>query len=120
MDKRISGQLNIFDITANKHGGNEQSEKAFEDNKSKAGRMRLDILKLAEEKGRVGITTFEVTQLLGLRTQTASARMSELKRDLLLFDSGERRKTDTGSSATVLVTRKILAEIRDEQRTNKM
>jgi hypothetical protein len=40
---------------------------------------------------------------LGLRYTTASARCSELKADGVIVTSGERRPTQTGSMAAVLV-----------------
>ena len=98
------------DICANNHKGHQLSLLAWKDNRSRAGAMRAAIVRLAEERGHEGLTGYEVTQVLGFRQATASARMSELKRDNVLFDSGKRRVTDTGNKAGVFVLRKYLDE----------
>lgn len=54
--------------------------------------------------GAAGATCDEIEAGLGMRHQTASARLAEARRLWLVWDSGERRKTRSGRSAAVYVT----------------
>lgn len=90
-----------MDITSKNHGGNKQSRAANKlTNKKK---HRAMIYAYLARKGMRGATVYEITQALGIRHQTASARCSELKADKIIIPSGEKRKTETGASASVLV-----------------
>lgn len=51
-----------------------------------------------------GCTCDEVELLLDLRHQTASARITELRDEGLIEDSGNRRKTRSGRDAAVWVS----------------
>lgn len=95
------------DITANFHGGNAQSQAAYDSVGATKRRRtaRLEILRLAEESGRTGITADETINLLGMTHQSGSARFSELRRDGLLIPIGELRKTRSGEYAEVHVAR---------------
>jgi predicted transcriptional regulator len=89
------------DITRNYHGGNPESEAAnLRTNKS---RDRAAIIAEVASRGDRGATCSEIELATGLSHQTASARCSELKRDGVLVVSGERRPTQTGSMAAVLI-----------------
>jgi hypothetical protein len=65
--------------------------------------MRLTILEMAAIEGDGGITCDEVELKLGFSHQTASARMSEMKRDGVLVPTERLRATRSGRNARVLV-----------------
>ena len=67
----------------------------------KAGSKRRRIFDLIA--GSKGVTDDELEGLTGWRHQTVSARRRELVLLELVKDSGERRKTSSGRSATVWV-----------------
>lgn len=48
-----------------------------------------------------GLTCDQVEERLGIRHQTASARVRELAQLGLIIDTGERRKTRSGRSAAI-------------------
>lgn len=52
---------------------------------------------------RAGATCEEVERALGMKHQTASARIRELKDKHLVRDSGQRRKTTSGRLAAVMI-----------------
>ena len=63
--------------------------------------MRGIALKAIKLCGLHGMTCDELELKLGMRHQTASARVSELKRIGSIFDSGQRRATRSGRKAAV-------------------
>jgi biotin operon repressor len=85
------------DICRRRHKGNQFSEAANPTTESKS-RDRLRIVLYLRDNG--GHTAEEVEAALGLGRSTVSARMSELKRDGMLVQTG-RRPTSTGSTAGV-------------------
>lgn len=87
------------DITANYHGGNELSVEANKKAQPAKERDRGKIVDLLMHEP-TGMTCDEIEVRLNLKHQTASARLTELKRDGLVFVWG-RRKTPTGSFAGV-------------------
>jgi predicted transcriptional regulator len=89
------------DITRNYHCGNPESEAA--NLRTMKARDRARIIAHVILCGAGGATCSEIELATGLSHQTASARCSELKRDGVLVASGERRPTQTGSMAAVLV-----------------
>ena len=48
-----------------------------------------------------GLTTYQLTQVLGREHQTISARVNDLMRKGWIVDSGQRRKTGSGRNAIV-------------------
>jgi hypothetical protein len=89
------------DICRNRHQGNPESEAAnLQTNKA---RDRAKVIAHITAQGARGSTCEELSVSLGLRYTTASARCSELKADGVIVTSGERRPTQTGSMAAVLV-----------------
>lgn len=93
------------DVCANRHGGADTSQAAF----SRMGKrartnLRDTVHEFIARMGEAGATAWEVEQALGLERSTTSARLSELKRDLRIQDSGQRRPTKTGAMAKVWVT----------------
>ena len=92
-------QKNMDDICRNRHKGNEQSVAA---NKKMAGiktSYRYAIYAIIK-KYHLGSTCEEVEFETGLPHQTASARISELKRDWLIEKVGTRL-TRSGCAAAV-------------------
>jgi hypothetical protein len=110
------------DNMLNFHRGNEASALAYERSKHTLSRDRQQILEMAVAAGDRGITCDEVEAALGLKHQTASARITDLKCENWLkpkmLDLGqgmqaldmketkkkskyEMRRTRTGSLATV-------------------
>jgi hypothetical protein len=86
-----------------KHQGNAQSEAANVRVHPSKSELKTNILNFIRE--RVGSTTEEVATGLNLRYTTASGRISELRRDSALEDSGKTRPTSSGCAATVWTTK---------------
>jgi predicted Rossmann fold nucleotide-binding protein DprA/Smf involved in DNA uptake len=87
------------DICASNHGGDEFSGAAHDSIAESKAAMWGRIVRFLSTQPA---TCCEVENALGMRHQTASARLSELKRDGRVFRTGERRKTDSGRYAAVL------------------
>lgn len=89
-----------MDITSNKHGGADTSVIAYESTPSKIREKHKSILlgKIREEGNATGD---ELARMLEMPHQTVSARMSELKKDERIIDTGERRPTQLGRPARV-------------------
>lgn len=66
-------------------------------------KLRAIVLGVVRERGATGATCDEIEVALGMRHQTASARVNELMEDGRVVDSGERRKTRSGRKATVWI-----------------
>jgi hypothetical protein len=98
------------DVTGNYHGGNEESREAFELLGESAEADRRRILGLARRRGTHGVISDEAEVALNLRHQTCSARISELKRDGLLWPIDATRRTRQGRNARVLVARDVAVE----------
>ncbi len=95
-----------MDITANKHGGVETSVIAYESTPSKVReRHKALLIRTIEERGDA--TADELAVMLEMPHQTVSARMSELKRDERIEDTGERRPTQLGRPAKVFKVREV-------------
>ena len=68
--------------------------------------IRAHVELLVRRAGPRGVTCDDVEQRLGLRHQTASARLWELHHKLgVIADSGARRRTASGRQAIVYVCR---------------
>jgi hypothetical protein len=91
------------DVCRAKHQGNAQSEAANVRVHPSKSELKTKILNFIRE--RVGSTTEEVATGLNLRYTTASGRISELRRDSALEDSGKTRPTSSGCAATVWTTK---------------
>jgi len=103
------------DITRNRHGGNPRSNEALPSHEQRR-RDRARIVQHLHVQGSHGATCWELSQALPMPYQTASGRLSELKRnDIVVCDSSDadngiirvrligRRSTATGSAADVCV-----------------
>jgi hypothetical protein len=88
------------DITRNYHGGDPYSAAAHESIKTRKRRDQEAIFQFVRAAGGRGATCEEVEEGLGLSHQTASARVSELRRDGRLAEIG-RRSTRSGRPARV-------------------
>jgi hypothetical protein len=89
------------DITARKHQGADTSQEAFDSvGKIARSRQRLEVHKFIASEGSRGATLEEISKALDLPIQSASARVSELRRDGMIFDQG-RRPTVSGRTARV-------------------
>jgi hypothetical protein len=96
------------DVCRNYHGGNEESEEANLDTQKLRDRKTLyDAIK---GSGSHGCICDELEVIFGMRHQTCSARLSELKRDhwiTIKVDPATgvkfRRPTRSGSMAAVLI-----------------
>lgn len=91
---------NKKDVTDNYHKGNEASKIAHLSTPSKVrSHHRQQIIEKIHEIGDATCSELEV--LLNLTHQTASARISELKRDEIIEETGEKRLTSSGRPAHV-------------------
>jgi len=91
---------NTMDITANYHQGSETSKIAYLHTPSKVrSQHRQQIIEKIHEIGDATCSELEV--LLNLTHQTASARISELKRDEIIKETGNKRLTQSGRPAHV-------------------
>ena len=92
-------QLDLLDICARKHRGSLTSAAAHAAVVPRKQALRAMILTFVKEQ-LFGATVEEIAEALRIRYTTASARVSELKRDGLLRIGGQRRTT-TGCMAAV-------------------
>lgn len=83
--------------------GSDTSLAAAVSMKRSAASIREDILQIVKVAGREGVTCDETETMMCLSHQTVSARFTELKRDELVFDSGQRRLTRSAREAAVYV-----------------
>lgn len=81
--------------------GSDTSAAAAESIEPLLGRLAADVRAHVRAQGARGATCDEIEEGLGLRHQTASARVRELAQAGLLKDSGERRATRSGRKAAV-------------------
>ena len=90
------------DITANYHGGNPESVDAYASlRRRELEALRQWILRVAQRRGKRGLTCDEAEVLLGLRHQTCSARFTELVADGRLTRTSYTRATRSGRQARV-------------------
>jgi hypothetical protein len=90
----------LFDITARRHKGNEQSTAAFHVIKDKISASRERILNQIRQR-EDGLTCDELAVMFSATPNEISGRCSELKRDGKIYKSGTR-KTRSGCSAAIL------------------
>lgn len=91
------------DITRNYHGGNPESEAAFESAPAEERRrQRARVLAHIRSRGLAGATSDETEVALGLTHQACSARFTEAKRDGQIVKTG-RRATRSGRMAGVFI-----------------
>jgi hypothetical protein len=90
------------DITERKHQGNKQSESANVRVRPFKLPLRERCFLLIQQSGEKGATLHEIADALGAKVYTISARLSELKVDKRVFESGRAR-----GNAAVLVTPEV-------------
>ncbi len=90
----------LFDITARRHKGNQESRLAFNAVKERIGATQERILQ-SLRVNTAGLTCDELAVMFGATPNEISGRCSELKRDRKIYKSGTR-KTRSGCSAAVL------------------
>lgn len=97
------GDYDLYGGTPPHVDGSDTSHDAAESIESKAQALRSKIYKIIKEQQPPGVTCWEIERHMGLRHQTASARIRELVLKGKLRDSGFRRKTDTRRDAVVWI-----------------
>jgi hypothetical protein len=98
-----------FDVCRNRHGGNEESVKAYQGTLSNKDKDLANILEFIRSKGHLGATSDECGIALGIYVQTCSARCSELTAKGHVLKKGVR-ETSRGSAAAVLVAKEFYKE----------
>lgn len=88
--------------------GSETSQAAAEAIRPHLGAMAAKVYGYLRKAYKHGATDDEVEAALVMRHQTASARRRELVLKGLVVDSGTRRATSSGRTATVWVLREYL------------
>ncbi len=91
----------LFDITARRHKGNQQSTAAFHVIKDKITSSQEMILAAIKESGEEGATLDEICHYFNMPPNAISGRISELKAMGKIYKSGTR-KTRSGCSAAIL------------------
>ena len=106
-----AGQLSLWDqpkpavdITANRHGGNPESQAAFE-SRDRDGDRQL-VIEFLRRRGDQGCTADEFAAHVGRQLNTLSGRFSELKRDGVIVPNGQKRPTRAGCASKVYVLRR--------------
>ena len=79
MVKTKSYHGELFDVCAGKHGGNEQSEEAFESVRHVISAGKVAALSFIRSRGAYGATAQEYADRLGVPINKVSGRFSELK-----------------------------------------
>lgn len=87
-----------LDISFNKHGGNPESTAAHESVVPLKHALRTRVLLAIAGSGENGLTSDDVESMLGLRHQSASARITELRAGNMI-EPAEKRPTRSGRTA---------------------
>jgi hypothetical protein len=83
--------------------GSDTSQQAADSIAPSASALRQIVLEAIRSRRRDGATCDEIEASLAMKHQTASARITELKADQSVVDSGARRRTRSNRNAAVLV-----------------
>lgn len=84
-----------------RHGGADTSVQAWCDAEKNRQSIQNQIAQLIFAAGVYGMTCEEVENETGIKHQTASARISDLNHAGRIYDTGDRRNTESGSKARV-------------------
>jgi hypothetical protein len=95
-DRRVE---KVKDVTAGKHGGNAESQAAFETIKKTLKESQRQVLEVVRRLGTA--TTEEVAIAMNKPVHSISGRMAENKRDGLIEATGEKRLTRSNIKAAV-------------------
>ena len=90
-----------LDPCRSRHGGADTSVQAWCDGEKNRQSIRDQIAQVIFAAGVRGMTCEEVENETGIKHQTASARISELNHARRIYDTGDRRNTESGSKARV-------------------
>lgn len=90
------------------HRGVETSVAAAADLAPRLAPLQRQVLEAISAAGMRGLTADECCQALKLDRWTVQPRTSELRRKLLIGDSGQRRRNASGKSAIVWCSREYL------------
>lgn len=85
-------QTSIFDICAGRHGGNEQSNAAFQSVSRTNAETRRAVLAFIRSCGAHGATNKEIAAHFGKVINEVSGRRSELLADGQIVETGRRRE----------------------------
>jgi len=77
-----------YDITASHHGGNRYSEQANEKVAPHKASQRFLVLRMVVQYSPHGISSDGIEAITGMPHQSCGARMTELKRDGLIYKVG--------------------------------
>lgn len=94
-------QLGLFDRPAPFVRSSPTSKAAATSIEPTSGTLRAIVLAFIRGRGASGATCEEVEIALGMKHQTASARMRELAQAKLIVENGKRRTTSSGRAAAV-------------------
>ena len=97
---KIQEPVQLFDICKNYHRGADTSVAANTSIAGVKGELRKQVYQLVKQSP-CGITCEEIERALGMKHQTASARIAELRRDGFIVDTGRRQPTTSGRPARV-------------------
>ena len=81
--------------------GSDTSKAAAESIKEHLSRLEYAVLDAIRHSGQSGMNCWEVEKATNISRACSSARLNGLCGKGLIFDSGIRRKTDTGRNAVV-------------------
>ena len=95
----MNNQLNLFDVCAGRHRGNEQSRAANKIVKKDA--YYRSIVMYLERAGERGATTEEMAAAFGVGPHCISGRVTELLAAEIITRAGDTRPTKSGSPASV-------------------
>lgn len=104
---RLSPQLGLFDRPAPFVPASPTSKAAAVGIAPTSGTLRACVLSFIRGRGVSGATCEEVEHGLGLKHQTASARVRELAQEDLITNSQTCRKTTSGRAAVVWVAKEL-------------
>lgn len=93
--------MNTADICQNKHGGNAESQAAFESVEHSITKMQSYVFLEVSKSLSKGITSKEVAEALGKPLNAISGRLTELAREGWIDRTGERREGAAVWRATV-------------------
>lgn len=104
MDSKAQKGKEMTDICARRSAHNPFSESAYALIAPSKAEVRYRIMRWFYYAGPA--TCEQAHLALGIRYQSMSARVSELKRDGLLYETGERARTSGGCWAALLAVRR--------------
>lgn len=93
----------VDDITAGRHRGSPESEEAHERLRPSKAYLQAAVLDSLRRRGLYGATTEEIASELGLRVNSVSGRMTELRVAGLAVKTDRHRLTLSGCQAAVIV-----------------